>query len=281
MPVTVVVPAARRHWSLATRPERFAVEPQRRTGSRSFRPLRIAPPRWGPGPSGGPARARCAGRRRRRGTARLAEHLGRVERPPPEVEWKSAAISLPSRAAPGRPSPRPRRRARRLGRDAAVDLAAHVGVEVEALAAEAVGERVRARGDRLRLQRLVGPRARHLLRHDAARYCSSADDVDRVSFWPGDGDLELAAVGAAELERRVPGRKRIGPASSVGVPLTVTRSFGPSATAGRQRIGLPEDVPHAERRPRRIVTPASTRRSARARGRPARARARCRDRSAR
>ena len=123
------------------------------------------------------------------------------------------------------------RRARALAGDAAVDLAANVGVEIEGLAADPVREGVRACGDGLRFQCFVGPGARHLLRHDALEVLLEPDDVDGVQLLTRDADLDLAAVGTVELERFVPGRKRIGPASSVGAPFTVTHSFGPSTSS--------------------------------------------------
>ena len=94
-----------------------------------------------------------------------------------------------------------RARLRRLGGDAAVDLAARVRVEVEAARLE-VRERVGACRDRLGLQRLGRPRVRHLGPDDALQVRLEPDDVDRLELGPGGSDLDLAAIRAPELERR-------------------------------------------------------------------------------
>ena len=94
-----------------------------------------------------------------------------------------------------------RARLRRLGGDAAVDLAARVRVEVEAAGLE-VRQRIRAGRDRLGLQRLGRPRVRHLGPDDALQVRLEPDDVDRLELGPGGSDLDLAAIRAPELERR-------------------------------------------------------------------------------
>ena len=67
-----------------------------------------------------------------------------------------------------------------LGRDAAVDLRARVGVEVEAGARLHRRDRVGARRHGLRLQRLDRPRRRRLVRHHAAQVGVERERVDRV-----------------------------------------------------------------------------------------------------
>ena len=133
----------------------------------------------------------------------LAEDLGRVERRAAgrRVEEGVDRLPLPEQDLPLRRLDG-RRRAGMLAGDAAVDLAAHVGVEVEGLAGDPVRERVRARRDGLRLQRLVGPRARHLLRDDTLEVLLEPDDVDRVELLARHRDGDLAAVGPVDLERR-------------------------------------------------------------------------------
>ena len=122
------------------------------------------------------------------------------------------------------------RHARGLRGDSAVDLAAHVGVEVEGLARGAVRERVRPRRDGLGLERLRRPLARHLARHDPGEVLLHADDVDRVQPPAADGHLELTAIRRAELERRRPGQEDDRAGQVGGRAVDVTRSFGPSAT---------------------------------------------------
>ena len=73
--------------------------------------------------------------------------------------------------------------------------------------------------------------ARHLLRDDSLEVLLEPDDVDRVELRAGDRDRDLAAIGPVDLERRRPGEEEDRPGSSVGVALTVTRSFRPSVTA--------------------------------------------------
>ena len=135
-----------------------------------------------------------------------------------------------------------------LAGDPAVDLAAHVGVEVEGLAAQPVRERVGACGNGLRPQRLVRPCARHLLRDDALEVGLETEDVDRVELLPRHRDGDLTAVRPVELERRRTGQEEdraceLGRRPVHGDP----QLRAESDVAGRERIGLPEDVPHPER----------------------------------
>ena len=89
---------------------------------------------------------------------------------------------------------RPRRR---------VDLAAHVGVEVEQLALDLRRERVRARGHGLRAEGLGRPRVRHLACDDALQVGLERGGVHDAEETLLDGDLELAAEEApVEGERR-------------------------------------------------------------------------------
>ena len=94
----------------------------------------------------------------------------------------------------------------RLGRDAAVHLAARVAVEVERTALRQVRERVRPRGDRLRLERGGRPLRRHLRRDDALQVLLEADHVDHVEQLAVERERELAAVrDPADGERRLRG----------------------------------------------------------------------------
>ena len=122
-----------------------------------------------PGPSRGRARACRRGRRPRRGRERPCPSPRRP-RPCGRPRSRRKACPRPCRRR-GRPAPRSRRRPRslagELGRDPAVDLAARVAVEIEGAPLRQVRERVGARGDGLRLQRLGRPARRHLRRDDA------------------------------------------------------------------------------------------------------------------
>src|SRR5215211_5047951 len=86
---------------------------------------------------------------------------------------------------------------RLLDADAAVDLRAGVGVVLEAVAALGRGDRVRASGDGLRLERLQRPRGGRLDRHDALDVLVQRHGVDRVDAERARAQLEDAAVGAA------------------------------------------------------------------------------------
>ena len=112
-------------------------------------------------------------------------------------------------------------------RIAAVDLAARVGVEVEELARLQRRERVGARDDRLRVQRLGMPVVRHLPRHDAAQVAVERELVDDREPPAAAVDDERAAVGlAVEPQRRGAGLvaerqlqlARASPATSVCTP---------------------------------------------------------------
>ena len=137
-----------------------------------------------------------------------------------------------------------------LGPDAAVDLAADVGVEVEALAAEAVRQRIRAGRDSLRLQRLYGPGARHLLRDDAREVLLESEAVDHTQLLTGDADLDLAPVGTVtvERERRAAGKEEDRPDQLGRHAVDGDAQLGPQDdVAGRERIGLAQQVTNPER----------------------------------
>ena len=86
-----------------------------------------------------------------------------------------------------------------LGRDAAVDLRARVGVEVEAGARLHGRDRVGAGRHGLRLQRLERPRGRRLVRHHAAQVGVQRQRVDGVDAGErARREVDRAAVGAAD-----------------------------------------------------------------------------------
>ena len=148
---------------------------------------------------------------------------------PPLVEKKNVWATLPlvEQHLARRLADRGGRR-RLLGADAAVDLAAHVRVEVEGAGA-ARRERVRACDHGLRLQRLDGPVRRDLVRDDAREIGLEPDDVDDAELPGHDGDLELAAVGPAVEEQRLrAGCEQQRPGQSAPRPAR-TRSPGPNA----------------------------------------------------
>jgi len=94
-------------------------------------------------------------------------------------------------------------RARSLGFDPAVDLAASVRVEVEVAAFLQVGEGVGARDDRLRGERLRRPAARHLGGNDTQEVRLEPDHVHHLERGAGRLHAQRAAVAAAaERERR-------------------------------------------------------------------------------
>ena len=92
---------------------------------------------------------------------------------------------------------------RLLGADAAVDLAARVGVEVEERPRLQRRERVGARDDRLRTQRLGMPVVRHLPRDDPAQVAVERQAIDDRQLAAALVDEQRAAIRVgAEPERR-------------------------------------------------------------------------------
>ena len=83
-----------------------------------------------------------------------------------------------------------------LARDAEIDLAAHIRVEVEGLALHQVCQRIRARCHGLRLQNLSRPAVRHLTCDDALEVALERRDVHDTQEPALDDELELAPVGA-------------------------------------------------------------------------------------
>ena len=189
---------------LPTRPSRVGVICRSCTGGASFRSLAAEAPLTSIGPQswsgdrlsyGSATETRygnvLAERRERRGgaTAR-GRRVDRVcDLPVPEDD-------LALRGGDSRIC------ARGLVGDAAVHLAAPVGEQVERLALLQVEERVRARGDGLRLERRLGPRLRHLGGDDTLEVRLEADGVDDLQRLAVGDDRELAAVRAAVHEQR-------------------------------------------------------------------------------
>ena len=98
---------------------------------------------------------------------------------PPELAEKNVQAILPLKRTTclaGRADGGVRRRL--LGLDAAVDLAARVGVDVEGLLRLAAHERVGPRRDGLDLERLGVPVGRHLTRYDSANVLFDPEIVD-------------------------------------------------------------------------------------------------------
>ena len=89
--------------------------------------------------------------------------------------------------------------------DAAVDLAARVGIE-DRRALARLGQRVRARGDGLRLHDLERPIVGNLLAHDAADVGVDADDVHGLQAAVDALNLEVAAVGPVPRARAASSR---------------------------------------------------------------------------
>src|ERR1700710_476010 len=126
--------------------------------------------------------------------------------PPEQAEKSVSAILPPYMTTSALAAGRGRRgvAARVLAFQALVDLAAGVGVEVEAVAADAGGEREGARGNRLRLQLLGRPGGRRLVRDHAFDVLvdgERVDDVERAGGAFGRHRLEGAAVGAGPGDR--------------------------------------------------------------------------------
>src|ERR1700710_841643 len=126
--------------------------------------------------------------------------------PPEQAEKSVSAILPPYMTTSALAAGRGRRgvAARVLAFQAFVDLDAGVGVEVEAVAADAGGEREGARGNRLRLQLLGRPGGRRLVRDHAFDVLvdgERVDDVERAGGAFGRDRLEGAAVGADPGDR--------------------------------------------------------------------------------
>ena len=142
-------------------------------------------------------------------------------------------------------------RGARLGGDPAVDLAARVRVDVEVTETLHVGQRIGAGHDRLRLERLGGPRVGHLPRHDAPQVLLEADRVHDADGLAA-GHLQRAAVVAvAERERRRPGREDERSRQRLGGRGELQLQARPELLlAGRQLVRLAVRVLDRERRAR-------------------------------
>ncbi len=99
-PVTLVVPAAVTTPAVATRPEGPRVSSSAVTGVRSFSPLRSAVSATGVGPQRWTGeRALCGSSTPIRYGTGLPNTSAAASVAPPEVEWKSASIGLPSHSS--------------------------------------------------------------------------------------------------------------------------------------------------------------------------------------
>ena len=142
----------------------------------------------------------------------------------------------------------------RLGRDAAVHLAARVPVEVVRTALRQVRERVRARGDRLRFERGGRPLRRHLGRDDALQVLLEADRVDDVDQPAVEREGELAAV--RRSRRRTTGAFAVilsGGSSALPSTVNVESSVERSRVERRLRAGRIDDRPRRRRRERHLL----------------------------
>ena len=169
---------------------------------------------------------------------RGGEEVGR--RDPPAVENDLAGGRLYGR---GGRSP--------LTGDPAVDLAAHVRIEVEVGPGLAHCERIASRRNRLDLESFWQPVERHLAGNDAEEIRLEADVVDDAHLAVRRGGDELAAVGPFELERRRAGKE----GQRACQLLQLLAADDPEAEAGpelmrarRELVRLAEGIAHAERR---------------------------------
>ena len=160
-----------------------------------------------------PARCRRRGRRPGAGTGPAGRRRSPPRCRPCARPRSSGRTSGRSRRRSGRRArawrARPRRR-RRLAGDAAVDLRAHVGVDVEDAVGAAAAQRVGARHDGLGLERLGRPARRHLGGDDALQVGLEPELVDGEHGAPVVAvQAQRAAVAAVAdaVDRRCRGRR--------------------------------------------------------------------------
>ena len=260
--------------------------------SASFPRARMTPQPGGGDDEGAPPvmwRACRRGRRPTPGTASAARSARSPALTPcGRRSWRRSTSSPggPGRGRPPRRWPvRPRSSTVTRARSQ-VHLAPSVRVEVEPGSRLADGERIRARRDRLRLERFGQPVLRHLRRNDSVQVRLERDVVHRAESSAGDGDLEVAAVGpAAEPKRRAAGKERDRARDALGLREVgrLEPEAGPNGLRPRGQVPeLAEAVAGRERSHRGDAQLRSDpARGARARGSPRRDRASCRGSSAR
>ena len=143
-------------------------------------------------------------------------------------------------------------RRRLLVLDPEVHLAARVGIQIER-AGTPRRKRIRAGGDRLRLQCLGVPGVRHLRGDDAVEVLLEADHVDRTQLARGHVDLDRAAIAVLQRQRGAAGLEEQRPGKCAGFRLAVDSQLqrgcqrvGP----GRKRVNDAAAVSHLEVRSR-------------------------------